>query len=36
MLADQLRLERAVPVAWHLDRDRPIVGQDRLAAVPLR
>jgi hypothetical protein len=32
VFADELRLEAALAIARNLDRERPIVGQDRLAA----
>ena len=35
VFADQPRLTRALPIAWHLDPQRPIVGQHRFAARPI-
>ena len=36
VFGNELRLERAVATTRHLNRDRPIVGQDAFSLVPLR
>jgi len=35
MLGDQPRLERPLTIARHVDRPRPVIGQDGLAARPI-
>jgi hypothetical protein len=35
VLADQLRFRCAVAIARRLDRERPVIGQGRLAARPI-
>ena len=35
VLRDEARLETALPIARHLDRERAIIGQHRLAAGPI-
>jgi hypothetical protein len=35
VLRDELRLEGAAPVSWQIERERVVVGQDRLRRRPV-